>query len=177
MTTFLEMNRTIHAYPERVLVGEILYYLEPEQINAYYGDGKGLDLPFYFGLMFLPMEADTLRAKIDAYDAAIGENHPNYNLANHDMPRPESAMGRGRGLAAMLLLTLRGTPFLYYGDELNMPNVEVPPEKQQDPLHRLSDGYDQRRHAHADAVEHRVRTRALRGKEVEPPGCPFSEGL
>ncbi len=127
------MNRAIHAYPECVLVGEILYYLEPEQINAYYGNGKGLDLPFYFGLMFLPMEADTLRAKIDAYDAAIGENHPNYNLANHDMPRL-SRHGKAARLAAMLLLTLRGTPFLYYGDELNMANVAVPPEKQQDPF-------------------------------------------
>ena len=129
----LGMNRTIHAYPERVLVGEILYYLEPEQINAYYGGGKGLDLPFYFGLMFLPMEADKLQAKIDAYDAAIGENHPNYNLANHDRPRLSRHGERAR-LAAMLLLTLRGTPFLYYGDELDMANVEVPADKQQDPF-------------------------------------------
>ena len=129
----LEMNRTIHAYPERVLVGEILYYLEPKQINEYYGNGEGLDLPFYFGLMFLPMEADKLRGKIDAYDAAIGDNQPNYNLANHDMPRL-SRHGERSKLAAMLLLTLRGTPFLYYGDELNMANVDVPPEKQQDPF-------------------------------------------
>ena len=129
----LEMARTIHAYPERVLVGEILYYLEPEQINAYYGNGEGLDLPFYFGLMFLPLEADTLRAKIDAYDAALGDNQPNYNLANHDMPRLSRHKERSR-LAAMLLLSLRGTPFLYYGDELNMANVDVPLEKQQDPF-------------------------------------------
>ena len=128
-----EMHRTVHAYPERVLVGETLYFIEPEQINAYYGDGQGLDLPFHFGLMFLPMEAGRLRAKVDAYDAAIGQNQPNYNLANHDRPRLSRHADRAR-LAAMLLLTLRGTPFMYYGDELNMPNVEVPPDRQQDPF-------------------------------------------
>ena len=128
-----EMRRTVHDYPERVMVGEVLYFLSPEQLNAFYGDGSGLDLPFHFGLMFLPLDAKALRTKIDAYEAALGDNQPNYNLANHDMPRL-SRHGAGSRLAAMLLLTLRGTPFLYYGDELNMANVDVPPEKQQDPF-------------------------------------------
>ena len=129
-----EMRRVLENYPDRVLVGEVLYYLEPEQFAPYYGDdeaGKGLDLPFNFGLMFTPLEARALRAKVDAYDAALGENWPNYNLSNHDMPRL-SRHGEAARLVAALLLTLRGTPFLYYGEELDMANVEVPPEKQQD---------------------------------------------
>lgn len=114
-----EMRRVIHSYDspgERVLIGEVLYFLEPEQFAAYYADGQGLDLPFNFGLMFAPLEAQALRKKVNAYDAALNNSQsaqPTYNLANHDMPRL-SRHGDAARLAATLLLTLRGTPFLYY---------------------------------------------------------------
>lgn len=73
---------------------------------------------------------------VDDYDAALAGRgaQPNYTLSNHDRPR---VTHRGEGaarLAAMLLLTLRGTPFLYYGEEIGMPNVEVPSEKRRDPF-------------------------------------------
>ena len=51
-------------------------------------------------------------------------------LGNHDQPRVASRVGPGQArVAAMLLLTLRGTPTLYYGDELGMEDVEVPPDR------------------------------------------------
>jgi len=129
-----ELHATVHAHPNRVLIGEVLYFLTPEQLERFYADGDGLDLPFHFGLMFLPMRAGPIRARVDAYEAGLSEeNWPNYNLANHDMPRL-SRHGKKTRLAAMLLLTLRGTPFTYYGDEIGMPNVDVPPERRQDPF-------------------------------------------
>jgi alpha-glucosidase len=128
-----EIRATVHAWPDRVLIGEVLYSLAPAQIARYYDGGAGLDLPMHFGLMFLPMEARPLRARIDAYEAAIGEGWPSYDLANHDMPRL-SRHGANARLAAMLLLTLRGTPFLYYGDEIGMANVDVPAERRLDPF-------------------------------------------
>ena len=164
-----EMRRTVHGYPERVMIGEVLYFLTPQQLNAFYRNGNGLDLPFHFGLMFLPMEAEALRAKVDAYEAALGENWPNYNLANHDMPRL-SRHGEGSRLAAMLLLTLRGTPFLYYGDELDMANVEVPANKQQDPFIIYEIGTTRDGGAHADAVEQRGQC-GLFGSRAVAPCC------
>lgn len=129
-----ELRATVHAHPDRVLIGEVLYFLTPPQLDRFYAGGEGLDLPFHFGLMFLPMRAGPIRARVDAYEAALSEgNWPNYDLANHDMPRL-SRYGEKTRLAAMLLLTLRGTPFLYYGDEIGMPDVDVPPERRQDPF-------------------------------------------
>ena len=55
-------------------------------------------------------------------------------------------------LAAMMLLTLRGTPTLYYGDEIGMENGIIPPEKIQDPQ-GMNLGVSERvMCAHADAV-------------------------
>jgi alpha-glucosidase len=63
-------------------------------------------------------------------------------LGNHDVPRIATRVGaEGARLAAMLLLTLRGTPTLYYGDEIGMEDVPVPPELALDPQGRLFPGY------------------------------------
>ena len=142
-----EMRRAIHSYEGRVMIGEVLYYLTPEQINAFYGEGEGLDLPFYLGLMFLPMEAKALREKVDAYDVALGNNWPNYNLANYDMPCLSRHGERAR-LAAMLLLTLS----LLRRRARHAQRRGAVREAAR-PLHRLLDRHDQRRGAHADAVE------------------------
>lgn len=129
-----ELRATVHAHPDRVLIGEVLYFLTPEQLDRLYGGGDGLDLPFHFGLMFLPMRATEVRARVDACEAGLSEGTwPNDNLANHDMPRL-SRYDENTRLAAMLLLTLRGTPFTYYGDEIGMPNVHVPDKRRQDPF-------------------------------------------
>jgi alpha-glucosidase len=62
---------------------------------------------------------------------------PNWVLGNHDEPRVASRVGAQAARAAMmLLLTLRGTPTLYYGDELGLPDVPVPPELMHDPQGR-----------------------------------------
>src|ERR1044072_4436463 len=58
---------------------------------------------------------------------------PNWVLGNHDRPRLATRIGADQArVAAMLLMTLRGTPTLYYGDELGMQQAVIPPEQVQD---------------------------------------------
>ncbi len=129
-----EMRRTLDEYHERVLIGEI--YLPIERLMLYYGsEGSGCHLPFNFQLLLKPWDARTIAATIDRYEGALPEHGwPNWVLGNHDRPRVASRVGPAQArVAAMLLLTLRGTPTVYYGEELGMQDVPVPPEMVQDP--------------------------------------------
>jgi alpha-glucosidase len=69
------------------------------------------------------------------YEAALPPGGwPNWVLGNHDRPRIASRVGSDQArIAAMLLLTMRGTPTIYYGDELGLADVTIPPGKVQDP--------------------------------------------
>lgn len=121
----------------RVSVGEI-HIFDFEKLVKFYGSPKeGLEfhLPFNFSLLMAKWQAAEFREKIDAYEAALPDwATPNYVLGNHDEGRIASRYGeRQSRVAAMLLLTLRGTPTLYYGDELGMTDVIVPPAKRLDP--------------------------------------------
>jgi alpha-glucosidase len=71
---------------------------------------------------------------VQDYEAAlVGNAWPNWVLGNHDQPRISSRLGPERAqLAAFLLLSLRGTPTIYYGDELGMTDVPVPADQVQD---------------------------------------------
>jgi len=132
-----ELRQVADAYPERVLIGEI--YLPIERLVAYYGqDGDGVHLPFNFQLVTLPWDARTIAAAIDRYEAALPAGAwPNWVLGNHDKPRLASRIGPAQArVAAMLLFTLRGTPTIYYGEEIGMHDVEVPAAMRQDPQGR-----------------------------------------
>ncbi|MBP0445066.1 DUF3459 domain-containing protein [Roseomonas sp. SSH11] len=136
-----EMRAVLDAYPERVLIGEI--YLPIERFVAYYGrDMKGAHLPFNFQLIFAAWNATQIARIVAEYEAALPEGGwPNWVLGNHDQKRIATRVGQaGARLAAMLLLTLRGTPTLYYGDELGLENVPIPPERAQDPWERNEPG-------------------------------------
>jgi alpha-glucosidase len=86
-------------------------------------------------LIELPWNAQQIGAAIAAYEAALpADGWPNWVLGNHDKHRIASRVGpRQARVAAMLLLTLRGTPTIYYGDEIGMHDVDIPPELIQDP--------------------------------------------
>ena len=75
---------------------------------------------------------------IDRYETALpAGGWPNWVLGNHDRPRIATRVGSAQArVAALLLLTLRGTPTLYYGDEFGMHNVAIPPDRVQDPLEK-----------------------------------------
>ncbi|SEG80775.1 alpha-amylase family glycosyl hydrolase [Bosea lathyri] len=119
---------------ERVLIGEI--YLPVDRLMSYYGgERRELHLPFNFQLIDAPWQAPALARLIADYEAALPpDGWPNWVLGNHDRPRIASKRGEAQSrIAAMLLLTLRGTPTLYYGDELGLSDVQIPPAQVQDP--------------------------------------------
>ncbi len=71
---------------------------------------------------------------------------PNWVIGNHDQPRIATRIGAAQArIAAMLLLTLRGTPTMYYGEEIGMTNVEIPAEEVQDPAEKNEPGKGQGR--------------------------------
>ncbi len=128
------MRHLIDEYDERVLIGEI--YLPIGKLVAYYGeDGSGAHLPFNFQLVELPWDAGKIYAAITEYEASLPPGGwPNWVLGNHDKSRVASRAGVEQArVAAMLLLTLRGTPTLYFGDEIGMRDGLVPPDRVRDP--------------------------------------------
>ena len=119
---------------ERLFMAEVTAPIE--RLVRYYGEElRGAHLPFNFHLIFADWDAASIAALVERYEAALPEGAwPNWVLGNHDQPRVASRVGPGQArAAAMLLLTLRGTPTLYYGDEIGMEDVPVPPERVVDP--------------------------------------------
>jgi alpha-glucosidase len=131
------MRGVIEEYDDRMLVGEI--YLPVERLMAYYGaSGQGAHLPFNFQLIRLPWKAREIAAAVERYEALLPSYAwPNWVLGNHDKPRIATRAGASQArVAAMLLLTLRGTPTMYYGDEIAMHDVPIPFHKMQDPFEK-----------------------------------------
>lgn len=130
------MRRVLDDYPgERVLIGEA--YLPLERLVTYYGaPDDGFHLPFNFHLIATPWTPTAVAALVAAYERQLpAHGWPNWVLSNHDRSRLVSRIGPQQArVAAMLLLTLRGTPTLYQGDELGMADVEMAPEQVRDPL-------------------------------------------
>ncbi|AKQ45633.1 alpha-amylase [Rufibacter radiotolerans] len=128
------MRQVANEYEDRVLIGEI--YLPISKLVTYYGvDNSGVHLPFNFQLLTLPWEALQVASAIDEYEGALPQDGwPNWVLGNHDQPRIISRVGAAQArVAALLLLTLRGTPTIYYGEEIGMRDVPIPFEEVQDP--------------------------------------------
>lgn len=129
-----KMRSVLDSYNERMMIGEI--YLPIHKLVTYYGaDNNGAHLPFNFQLITLDWNAEKIAAAIDEYEGALPDSGwPNWVLGNHDQPRITSRIGPGQArVAAMLLLSLRGTPTLYYGDEIGMSDVPIPFDEVQDP--------------------------------------------
>jgi alpha-glucosidase len=132
-----EMRGVVDEFDDRVLIGEI--YLPFERLVAYYGkDLAGAHLPFNFALLSAPWNARAIEKIIAEYEAVLPSGAwPNWVLGNHDRPRVASRVGRDQArVAAMLLLTLRGTPTLYYGDEIGMHQVAIAPDQVRDPFEK-----------------------------------------
>ena len=128
------MRQLLDSYEERLMIAEI--YLPIHRLVAYYGaDSAEAHLPFNFLLISLPWDARQIAASIDEYEGALpADAWPNWVIGNHDQPRITSRVGAAQAMvAAILLLTLRGTPTLYYGDEIGMRDVPIPPQEVQDP--------------------------------------------
>ena len=139
---YRRVRQTLDQYPDRFAVGEIHEY-DWERWAAFYGEGDELHMPFNFAL--LPAGIDPVRIKtaITGMEAVLPSGGwPNWVAGNHDEPRIGSRLGKPQSRAmAMILLSLRGTPTLYYGDEIGMEELEIAAESQQDPWGRRKPGF------------------------------------
>ena len=131
------LRSLLDGYPgDRMMVGEV-YLLDTAKVAEYYGVGDELHLSFNFPPLYTRWRAASWRRRIDEVakhlDPAGG--WPTWVLSNHDNARHRTRYGteaRARA-AALLLLTLRGTPFLYAGEELGLQDAIIPPERAVDP--------------------------------------------
>jgi alpha-glucosidase len=134
-------RRILDRYGHRAMVGEVGLY-DSARIAAYQGNGHDeLPLGFNFRFLWTPWDAASFRERIDEIERVWPPAaQPTYTLSNHDVPRHRSRFddpvaGEARAkIAALMLLTLRGTPFMYYGEELGMRDGVIPLERVCDPV-------------------------------------------
>ena len=124
--------------PPRILVGET-YVLDLLRLATFYGSGDELDLAFNFPMVFSPLAGPAMKEMVEmTLDQLPEVAWPVWMGSNHDVLRFPTRWCAGDEqkirIALMMLLTLRGTPFLYYGDEIGMTNVDVPHEQMKDPI-------------------------------------------
>jgi alpha-glucosidase len=136
------MRRVVNEYDERVLIGEA--YLPIDRLMLYYGKGlEGFHLPFNFHLISTPWQPRAVAQLVREYERALPQGGwPTWVMGNHDKSRVVTRLGgiKEARLAALLLLTLRGTPTLYNGEEIGMRDVPIPPGLVQDPWEKRLPG-------------------------------------
>jgi alpha-glucosidase len=120
--------------PTRVLLGET-WVMDLEQLAAFYGTGSDeLHLAFNFPFAFAGLDAAALAGVVAGSERLLpGDAWPVWTFSNHDVVRFPTRLCDGDDsrirCALLILLALRGTPVLYYGDELGMQQVEIPPDR------------------------------------------------
>ena len=132
-----DIRQVVDSYPgERVTVGEVNLH-ETSAIRAYYGQRDELHMAFNFLPLSIEWTAAAWRELIETVERELGAGAwPTWVLSNHDTRRHRTRLGgdeRRAGAAAILLLTLRGTPFMYQGEELGLEDADVPEERRIDP--------------------------------------------
>ncbi|WP_421981487.1 alpha-glucosidase family protein [Roseibium sp.] len=138
---FLERFRALlDRYPGATSVGEIGADGQAVELTASYTEeNKRIHMAYSFDLLTPQHSAAYIRRIVEEMNAGIGSGWASWALSNHDVQRVASRWGDGKDLArfaplgAALCASLRGTPCLYQGEELGLPQVEVPFEKLQDP--------------------------------------------
>ena len=131
------IRKVLDAYAgDRTSVGEV-YIMDTNIVATYYGEGDELHMSFNFPPLWSPWDADVWRKQIERTEGAFLPRNawPTWVLSNHDVPRHRTryqSEARARA-AAVLLLTLRGTPFLYAGEELGLEDAVVPDARKVDP--------------------------------------------
>ncbi len=130
-----DMRALADGYGDRVLVGEI--FLPNDRHARWYGtpERPQVHLPFNFQLIENDWNAEMLRSMIAAYESSLPPHGwPNWVIGSHDAPRIVARIGEAQArVAAMLLLTLHGTPTLYQGDEIGIGRVAIPQDRIRDP--------------------------------------------
>ena len=132
----------VDEFDHRVICGEVQG--KTDRIGHFYGNGQPrLNLPLNYALLDSEWDALSLQANIDAYLNAIPKDAwPVWVIGGHDKKRIASNIGQQQcRIAAMLALTLRGTPFFFAGDEIGMEMVPIPKESIDDPFEKLVPGF------------------------------------
>ncbi len=135
-----QIRRVFNDYPDAVAIGEVWVY--DNQQFARYVRPDELHLGFNFRLLRAEFDADDIRGAIEnsMAAAALADAAPTWTLANHDVDREPTRYGGGavgldRAKAMMMtMLSLPGSVFIYNGEELGLPNVDLPDEALQDPV-------------------------------------------
>lgn len=135
---FAELRALVDRYPgDRVLLGE--FYVPIEELVSFYGDrSPELHLPLNLTLTYLQWEPRVIGSSLAEYQSCVsGRGWPTTTLDTHDQERIAVRAGLAQTrVGAMLLLTQRGTPTIYYGDEIGMRGVKIPAEQATDPQGR-----------------------------------------
>jgi alpha-glucosidase len=138
-----ELRRVTEEFNDRLIAGEVQG--KTERIGHFYGEQAQprFHLPLNFLLIDTPWDALSVQANIDAYLNAIPHKAwPDWVIGGHDKQRIAGKLGQAQArVLAMLLLTLKGTPFLFAGDEIGMEPVPIPRDRVQDPFEKLVGGY------------------------------------
>jgi alpha-glucosidase len=176
------IRNVLDAFGETMAVGEV--FGTARQIGEFYGgaDLGGLHLAFNFQLIHergevnTPWDAEAIRRIVGRAEADLPRGaQPCYALGNHDCSRfvsrnDKDGRGRERARAAILLLVgLRSTPFIYYGEEIGMTDVDIPEHLLQDPARLRTNGRDPERTPMQWTGEHG------RGFTTGTPWLPFGE--
>ena len=133
-----EIRAILDSYSERYAVGET--FLGGVEKAAEYCKPGLLHAAFDFELEHCRWNAQKMNEVIQRWENALHEGSwPNNVMNNHDTPRSATRFGQGENdqrlkTAATLLLTLRGTPFLYYGEEIGMRDIPIRKNQIQDPI-------------------------------------------
>jgi len=136
------IRQVLETYDHRLLCGEVQG--KTDRIGHFYGsDRPRLHLPLNFALLDTAWDALSIQATIDAYYNALPEwAWPVWVIGGHDKRRIASKIGKHQArIIAMLLLTLRGTPFFYMGDELGRERSRIPHSRVRDPFEMLVPGF------------------------------------
>jgi len=135
-----EWRALLDSFPgERMMAGEV-YTMDLAMGAAYHGRDDELHLVLTMGLLNLPWQARQIRAYVDASEASLPAGAvATLVLGSHDEPRLATSLGGDQArVAAMLLMTLRGAPFIYYGDEIGMLDGPISPDLQRDSWPKIS---------------------------------------
>jgi alpha-glucosidase len=136
-----EFRQVLDQYPEKTSVGEVNSE-DSAIVAAYYGsDNDELHMNFYFALAQCRWKAGAFRRVVEKWEQSLPKSAwPAYTFSNHDIMRAISHYSR-KGqedqrarLLAMMLLTLRGTPFIYYGEEIGMKEAKLMRSEIKDPV-------------------------------------------
>ena len=130
------IRAVVDEFDDRMIVGEV-YLLDLVRLVSYVNSGDELHMAHNFVFVHLPWDATAIRASVEEFLALVTPaTWPAWLFANHDHPRIATRFAAGPGsgrrrarLATLLTATMRGTPFVYQGEELALPDAEIPPER------------------------------------------------